>query len=211
MQVPMRFGFYAILTDPLLGYEYCTKILVEAGIAFVQLRMKERPGFDVLRIADRMREITRDSATRLIINDYPDIAHECGADGVHIGQDDGEYFGVRKTVGDEAIIGVSTHTHRQTEAACALSPGYIGVGPVFPTPTKSKPDPVIGIQGMKEMLGIARVPAVAIGGIDLSNLHQVLEAGAENFCMVRQFTQSENPKEVLKSISGIYRSYYPGS
>lgn len=209
MKFPEQFGFYAILTNPLAGYEECTQILVDAGVTFVQLRIKGGEKSEVLRIAQKMRAITLGSVTRLIINDYPDVALESGADGVHLGQDDMSYNEARSLLGPDAIIGISTHSVSQTRSACELCPDYIGVGPVFPTPTKEKPDPVIGAAGMKRMLARATVPAVSIGGIDLLNLRLVLEAGAKNFCMVRQFTQSTQPQNVLKKIKRIYREYYP--
>jgi thiamine-phosphate pyrophosphorylase len=210
MPVPEQFGFYAILTDPLLGYERCTNILVDAGIAFVQLRIKDQQPSDTLPIALQMRKITLGSKTKFIINDFPDVAWACGADGVHIGQDDMNYEEARKIIGPDAIVGISTHSPEQTKAACALRPDYIGIGPVFPTPTKKIPDPVIKINGMKTMLATVTVPSVAIGGIDLKNLRQVLEAGAKNFCMVRQFTQSKEPLKVIDEMKRIYREYYPG-
>ena len=88
----------------------------------------------------------------------------------------------------------------QTVAACKLNPDYIGIGPVYPTPTKENADPVIGIAGLRNQLSVATVPAVAIGGIDLSNLREVLEAGAKNFCMVRQLIKAEDPEKVMKEI-----------
>jgi thiamine-phosphate pyrophosphorylase len=209
MTIDKAFGFYAILTDPIRGYDYCSKVLVDHGIRFVQLRMKDRPVSEISRVADLMRKITSGSATRLIINDYPNIAKECSADGVHIGQDDLSYSEARAIVGEESIIGISTHNPEQTAAACAVSPDYIGIGPVFQTPTKKNPDPVIGLSGLKTMLQVATVPAVAIGGIDLNNLHKVLETGAKNFCMVRRFTQSESPEKIIKEIKKIYVSFYP--
>jgi thiamine-phosphate pyrophosphorylase len=210
MNIPSRFGFYAILTDPVKGYEYVTKLLVDYGVSFVQLRMKEKSRDEILSTANLMRKLTLGTDTRFIVNDYPDIARECGADGVHIGQDDINFSEAREILGKEAIIGISTHSPTQTLAACELKPDYIGVGPVFPTPTKKNPDPVIGIDGMKRMFSVSDVPAVAIGGIDLKNLHTILEAGAENFCMVRQLTKSEDPEKVLKEALRIYREYYPG-
>ncbi len=199
-ELPFRFGFYAILTDPLRGYEYCTRVLVDAGVAFVQLRMKDRSPDDILPVAEMMRNLTSGSATKFIVNDFPEIALKCGADGVHIGQDDMPIETVRQILGPEAIIGLSTHSPEQTQTACALAPDYIGIGPVFPTPTKKNPDPVIGINGMKAMLSVATVPAVVIGGIDFTNVQQVLDTGAPNFCMVRQFTQSEKPEETIAEI-----------
>jgi thiamine-phosphate pyrophosphorylase len=194
------FGFYSVLTDPLTGYAYLTSLLVDYGVPAVQLRMKGALREIVVDTALQMRKITEGTDTLLIINDDPHIAAEVGADGVHIGQGDMSYTDARAIVGDDMLIGVSTHNLRQTINACQLPADYIGIGPVFATPTKKIPDPVIGIDGMREMLSASTVPAVAIGGINLENLPIVLAAGAKNFCMVRQLTQSENPKSVLEKI-----------
>jgi thiamine-phosphate pyrophosphorylase len=203
-KMPEKFGFYAILTNPMRGYEYVTQILVEYKIAFVQLRMKDAELSSIEDIACKMRKITLGTSTRLIINDYPDIAKKINADGVHIGQTDMQYSDARKIMGDSAIIGLSTHSPFQTKAACELSPDYIGIGPVFPTPTKKNPDPVIGISTMKEMLSISSVPGVAIGGITLEKLPEVLAAGAQNFSMVRPVNASDDPEKVIKEILRIY-------
>lgn len=160
--------------------------------------MKNAPASVVADQARSLLAFTKGTNTRLIINDDPALAAVLGADGVHIGQNDLPYDQTRTIVGPEAIIGVSTHNPGQTKKACEQGPNYIGVGPVFATPTKKMPDPVIGITGMQEMLTIATVPAVAIGGIDLSNLEQVLDAGAKNVCMVRAVNQSQNPGAVMK-------------
>ncbi len=208
MKVPSTFGLYAILTDPVKGYEYTAKLFVDYKIAFIQLRMKKEPENVIRKTAERLLTIIAGSASRLIINDFPDIAVAVGADGVHIGQDDMPYEKARSIVGPDAIIGISTHSPDQTLRACLLKPDYIGIGPVYPTPTKSLRDPVISIDGMKEMLLSATVPAVAIGGIGLSNLRDVLGAGARNFCMVRQLMQADDPEKVLKEILKIYKEYY---
>jgi thiamine-phosphate pyrophosphorylase len=205
-----QFGFYAILTDPIKGYVETTKMLVDHGIQFVQLRMKNCTELEICRIAYKLCELTEGTPTNLIINDFPRIARTCGADGVHIGQTDMPYSEVREYLGYSKIIGISTHSRSRTSSAVALSPDYIGIGPVYPTPTKVIPDPVIGIDGMKEMLSLATVPAVVIGGIDLTNLREVLEAGAVNFSMVRQLTLSEDPEKTLNEIKKFYNEYYPG-
>jgi thiamine-phosphate pyrophosphorylase len=207
MKIPLEFGFYAILTDPVQGYEYCTKLLVDYEIAFVQLRMKDKPEDLILETARAMREITQGTKTRLIINDNPNIVKTIRADGVHVGQNDMPYNEARTIAGEKAIVGMSTHSVRQMRDACRLKPDYVGVGPVYATPTKKNPDPVIGIEGMKEMLAQATVPAVAIGGITLENLPLVLEAGAKNFCMVRPITTSKEPEKVLKEILKVYSGF----
>lgn len=210
MNFPAHFGFYSVLTNPMKGYEYLTQLVVDYGIAFVQLRIKEGSADEILKIAIRMREITQGTATKLIINDFPDIALKVSADGTHIGQDDLAIEELRALMDNDHIIGLSTHSPAQTADACARKPDYIGVGPVYKTPTKKNADPVIGIAGMKEMLSAATVPAVVIGGIDFSNIRDVLDAGAKNFCMVRQLTSSENPEEILKKTTDIYNEYFPG-
>jgi thiamine-phosphate pyrophosphorylase len=207
MKIPDTFGFYAILTDPVRGYEYCTRLLVDYEVAFVQLRMKDAPEAEIIKTAEKMREITNGTKTRLIINDNPNIAKTIGADGVHVGQNDMPYNEARNIVGEKAIVGMSTHSVKQMRVACRLKPDYVGVGPVYATPTKKKPDPVIGINGMKTMLAQANVPAVAIGGITLENLPLVLEAGAKNFCMVRPITTTQNPEKMLKEMLKVYRDF----
>ena len=206
-KVPDTFGFYAILTSPVRGYEYVTHVCVEHEIAFVQLRMKESPEFQVLRVAEKLRYITENTNTRFIINDYAFVAKDCSADGVHIGQDDMPIDQVKAIVGPDAIIGLSTHNPKQTEEACKKQPDYIGIGPVYPTPTKKNPDPVIGLDGMKQMLEKTTVPAVCIGGITLENLPDVLKAGAKNFCLVRPVCEAENPGAVIKKIKMLYGKF----
>jgi len=209
MIIPASFGLYAILTDPVKGYEYMTSLLVDYRIPFIQLRMKNEPRSMISLTAGKLLKIIEGSGSRLIINDSPEIASIVKAHGVHIGQNDAPYEKARSLLGPAAIIGISTHSPSQVKQACALSPDYIGIGPVFPTPTKANPDPVITINGMKQMLDKATVPAVAIGGIDLSNLRDVLFAGARNFCMVREIMRAENPEKTLKAALAVYREYYP--
>jgi thiamine-phosphate pyrophosphorylase len=207
VKIPPDFGFYGILTGPLRGYEYLTEILVAREIAFVQLRVKDAPPELIAPIALKMLRLTEGTKTKLIINDDPDLAVRVQADGVHIGQNDMPFREARKIVGEKAVIGISTHTVSQVEQVCAVSPDYIGIGPVFPTPTKKVPDPVIGIETMRAMLAAATVPAVAIGGITLENLPDVLRGGARNFCMVRPLNQSREPEKVLKEIVRIYGDF----
>ena len=207
VKIPPIFGFYGILTGPLRGYEYLTEVFVAHEISFAQLRIKDAPSATIAPIAWNMRRLTEGTKTKLIINDDPVLAAEISADGVHLGQNDMPYFDARKIVGEKAIIGISTHSVKQVLQFCALCPDYIGVGPVFPTPTKKVPDPVIGIETMRSMLATAMVPAVAIGGITLENLPDVLREGARNFCMVRPLNQSRDPEKVLKEILKIYRNF----
>lgn len=207
MKVPFSFGFYAILTDPVVGYERLAGLLVSYCIPFIQLRMKEAPPDLVRQTAISLKKITQGTKSRLIINDYPKIAAETGADGVHIGQDDMPYSRAREIVGQDAIIGISTHNPVQTQKACALKPDYIGIGPVFATTTKKIPDPPLGIPLMKKMLGLATVPSVALGSVTTENLSELLAAGVRNFSLVRPLNRSAEPENVLKEIQKIHCNF----
>jgi thiamine-phosphate pyrophosphorylase len=210
MNISSQFGFYAVLTAPVLGYEYLTKVLVDQQIAYVQIRIKDKPESEITKIAETMRKITEKSSTKFIVNDSPEIAMKVSADGVHLGQDDLALEDVRKQVSSNMLIGLSTHSPSQTVDACSRKPDYIGIGPVYLTPTKKNPDPVIGLDGMKRMLDVSTVPSVCIGGIDFTNLRNVLEQGAMNFCMVRQLTASKEPEKIIREMKQIYNEYYPG-
>ncbi len=201
-QVPLEFGLYGILTDPRVGYERLAEILVSRGVRFIQLRIKGAPREEVVRVGRSLRpRIGGGSA--FIVNDDPEAAAEVGADGVHLGQGDPPYARARALLGPRAIIGLSTHNPAQTRAACALGPDYIGVGPVFPTPTKAQPDPVIGLDGMRAMLSLADRPAVVLGGIDETNLSGVLAAGARNVCAVRALNRAADPAAALDRLLAI--------
>jgi len=208
-KIPDQFGFYAVLTDPLKGYEYLTKACVEYNVTFVQLRIKNGPLDIIYTTAEAMKKITDGTRTRLVINDYPQVAVDIGADAVHVGQDDLSYDEVRNIVGPDMIIGISTHSQQQAIKTSQHNPDYIGAGPVYPTPTKKIPDPAIGPEGLSKILSSTTIPAVAIGGINLDNFREVLDAGAVNFCMVRQVTQAADPGRIIKTIQTIYNEYYP--
>ncbi|MDJ0761742.1 MAG: thiamine phosphate synthase [Myxococcota bacterium] len=199
MKFPKRCGFYGILTNPAVGYEPLAALMVAHGVRVIQLRMKEVPRQEIIAVAKALRPIITGDAL-FIVNDDPETAAAVGADGVHIGQDDMPYEDARAIVGPDAIVGISTHTPAQTTAACALNPDYIGIGPVYATPTKKNPDPPIGIDGMQAMLSLATVPSVVLGSIDDKTAPEVLKAGAENICCVRYINQSPHPENALLNI-----------
>lgn len=203
---PADAGVYGILTDPLVGYERLAEIMVESGIRVIQLRMKERTLAEVVGVGTKLRELIPPEVL-FIINDDPAIAKETGADGVHLGQDDTPYAVARAMLGPSAVIGLSTHSPAQTAAACALRPDYIGIGPVWPTPTKKSPDPALGLETMAEMVRAATVPTVCLGSIDMSNAHQVVRAGAKMICAVRCINQAEDPASVIARLRAIVDRY----
>lgn len=197
------FGLYLVLTNPVAGYAKCTEAAVAAGVRIVQLRMKHASRAEILREASVMRRITAGTDTLFIVNDDPFIAAESGADGVHVGQDDSDPDEIRRLFPELKIIGLSTHSPQQVLNANKKNVDYIGVGPVYATPTKDIPDPVLGLGTMTEMINLSRHPAVAIGGIDAKRLADVLKAGAKNYAVVRAVTKSDRPFEAIRKLLSI--------
>jgi thiamine-phosphate pyrophosphorylase len=206
--VPDNFGLYLVLTEPIAGYEACTEAAVAEGIRFVQLRMKHAPMDRVLEIARRLRDLTKGSPTRFIVNDSVAIAKEVDADGVHLGQTDIPTPQARREWDMPGkIFGWSTHNEQQAAEAVAQRADYIGFGPVFPTPTKNPPDPVVGCNRLAQIVKVSPLPVVAIGGIDATNLPQVLAAGTRNFAVVRAVCGQSSPREAIRKLMDIWKRY----
>ena len=199
------FGLYLVMTDPVVGYARCAEAAVAAGIRYVQLRMKNAPRDLILKTAAEVKSVTTGSETIFIVNDSPSIAAEAGADGVHLGQDDMTISEARRLYPELRVIGLSTHSLSQAITASAENPDYIGVGPVFTTPTKAIPDPVLGPDLAGHIIKTVNTPAVAIGGLNTANLPTVLAAGAINFSVVRAVCQSTTPLDAIRNLMDIWR------
>lgn len=188
------FGLYLVMTNPVVGYVRCCEAAVRAGVGIVQLRMKDAPREDVLSVARELRKITVGTKTLFIVNDDPSVAAEAGADGVHVGQTDMPVAEVRRRYPTLGIVGKSTHSLAQAIASRDERPDYIGVGPVWPTPTKSIPDPTLGVDEAARMAKSVVCPAVAIGGVvDGGRVAELAAAGFANFAVVRAVCGSNDP------------------
>jgi thiamine-phosphate pyrophosphorylase len=162
-------------------------IWLEAGIRLIQFRAKHLTGGPMEQLAAGLTERCHAAGARLIVNDRADVARLSGADGVHVGQDDLTPAQARVVVGAEALVGISTHNEEQAREAVQTPVDYLAIGPVFPTSSKDKPDPVVGLDGVAGAKGIAAargLPLVAIGGITLDNAAAVLEAGASSVAVI---------------------------
>ncbi len=194
------FRLYAI-TDfnhlrerPLL--EVMEQILV-GGAQMLQLRNKTGTYDEVLDQAAALRKLTRQYNVPLIINDYPDIAIEVDADGVHLGQDDMTIQEARALLGSDRIIGISTHNIQQALEAEREGANYIGVGPVFATNTKPG-RAAVTTSYVEEAAKHISIPFVTIGGITLDNIDSVLHAGAKRICAVSAIVGAEHPAQVCR-------------
>ncbi len=202
------FGLYLILTDPVAGYEACAQAAVECGVRYLQLRIKNASRANVLETAKALRAITRGSQTRFIVNDNLAVAIESDADGIHLGQDDLPLSEARTQWNQpEKIFGLSTHSPEQAIQSLELSPDYIGIGPVFATPTKVSAGPGLGIEKTAQIVQATPTTAVAIGGIDANNLPTLLKAGIKNFCVVRAVNQAANPAVAIQHLQSIWKRY----
>lgn len=199
--MPEAFGLYLIMTDPVAGYAACAEAAVRRGVRYLQLRMKGASRDAVLETARRVRAITRGSDTLFIVNDDVTIARDVDADGVHLGQGDMPLSEARRLwPAAGRRFGLSTHDERQARDAVALAPDYIGVGPLFPTPTKAVRDPVLGPERAAAIIGASPLTAVAIGGIDRGNLDDLLRRGIVNYCVVRAVNRRPDPEEAIREL-----------
>lgn len=200
------YGLYMVMTNPVAGYAACAQAAVNCGLRYVQLRMKNALREEIVSNAWKIREVTRGTGTRFIVNDDVTIAKEVDADGVHLGQGDMPIAEARRIWDVPGkIFGLSTHSEAQAEAAIAQMPDYIGIGPVFPTPTKAIADPALGIERAGAIARATPLPHVVLGGLDETNLAEVLKAGAVNYCTVRAIMQSPEPESVIRSLQQIWR------
>ena len=177
---------YAI-TDPQLSnftHVEIVELLLATGVRFIQLRDKEASSKELLDQARACLELTRAAGAELLINDRIDVALTANADGVHLGQGDLNVEEAREILGDEAIIGVSTHSLEQFKAALKTSVNYVAVGPVYATTTKENPDPVVGLELVKAAKALADRPLVAIGGITIERAKEVIAAGADSVAVI---------------------------
>ncbi len=166
---------------------------MSGGAGMIELRDREQPRNAVERSGHTFRRLANTYGALFIVNDDPHLALELRADGVHVGQEDIDPAEARRIMGPDAIIGLSTHSREQIEAAANAPVDYISVGPVWETPTKEG-RPATGLELIREAAEIARHPWYAIGGIDASNADQVVSAGAERLCVVRAIRDAENPR-----------------
>lgn len=162
-----------------------TAALIEGGARFIQIRDKNAPSDELYDAAAECVRIAQDAGARIIVNDRADIALAAGAHGVHLGQTDLPAAEARELLGGAAIVGLSTHNLEQVAEALRLPVDYIAFGPVWPTRTKENPDPVVGLELLREAKRIAGdVPVVAIGGITRSNAAATLSAGADSLAVI---------------------------
>lgn len=173
--------------------------MVRGGVDLIQIRAKNLPSREVADLSRRILPIARSSGVPLIINDHPQVAAEVAADGVHLGQDDLPISEARKILGKEKFIGKSTHSLEQALQAEKEGVDYIGLGPIFATPTKPDYIPV-GLDLVRQVSKHIKIPFFGIGGVKLENITNILNAGARHVVVVSGILQSPDISTYCRSL-----------
>jgi thiamine-phosphate pyrophosphorylase len=185
-----------LVTDSRLHKGYSVleqvKFALQGGIRIVQLREKEMPETDFIKLASEALKLTRSHNAFLVINDSVETVCVLGADGLHLGQEDMPLAEARKIVGDDVVIGVSVKTVEEALHAEHNGADYVAVNGVFPTATKEDLGYLPGLEGVAKIRQATRLPVIGIGGINLHNCPSVIEAGAHGIAVVTAITLSED-------------------
>ena len=177
---------------------------VRGGAAVVQLRLKQAGAGELLRIAREARKLCAGRAL-LIVNDRPDVARLAEADGVHLGQDDLPWQAARAIIGPQALVGVSTHSEAEIDASEGAD--YVGFGPVFATTSKpgSPLPPPHGIDGLRRAVQRSKAPVVAIGGIGIEQVRDVVRSGARCAAAIAQLCNAPDPEAATRAMAEAFR------
>jgi thiamine-phosphate pyrophosphorylase len=178
---------------------------VAGGVEVIQLREKQLGDEELVAVANAARALCERIGALLIVNDRPLVAREAGADGAHVGQDDMPVAEVRALLGEDMLIGLSTHAEQEIDEAVATDGDgaplvdYIGVGPVHETPTKLG-RAAVGVELVRYAAAHAHVPFFAIGGLDERNVDDVLEAGARRIVVLRAIADADDPEAAARAL-----------
>lgn len=202
---------YPITDRTLSGLSHLEQVrqLIDAGATFIQIREKTAPSREFYEECERAAQLAEKSGAKIVVNDRADIATMVGAAGVHVGQDDLPPQAVRSIAGEDVLVGFSTHNVDQAVRAAELPIDYIAIGPIFPTGTKLDPDPVVGLEGLAAVRkAVGELPLVAIGGINESNVRDVLAAGVDSAAIVgalfsNNLSIEKNYRKLAKIAAGI--------
>ncbi|MBQ7819543.1 MAG: thiamine phosphate synthase [Bacteroidales bacterium] len=181
------------------------KLALEGGCKWIQLRMKNYPKSEIIEVAKEINKLCKQYNAILIIDDYPDIAMEVKADGVHLGKNDMNPIEARNLMGEEYIIGGTANSFEDIQRLIAANVDYIGLGPYRFTKTKEKLSPILGIKGYEDIINKCKehnykTPIVAIGGIEIEDIPSLVKIGLNGVAISGYILNSENPTLITNKI-----------
>lgn len=203
MTLPSR--LYAIV-DPLdTGRDpiALTRAMLAGGARLLQLRLKAAATRELLATAEAMRELTAAAGALFVVNDRADVARACGADGVHLGQQDLSVAAARGVLAPGRLIGFSTHSETQLAEARAAGADYLAFGPIYATTSKSAAEPVLGCERLRNARTLTTTPLVAIGGITAATAPAVLAAGADAVAVIAALVRARDVERATAELLAI--------
>lgn len=201
-------GLYLVTDRGLCGEKNVASVVEKAvagGVRYVQLREKDLATRPFIELAICLKKLLAPRGVPLLINDRIDVALASEADGVHVGQDDMSYETARRLLGPSAVIGLSVETWEDVVAAQSLDVDYLGVSPIFDTPTKTDTKGMWGLGGLARIRAYSRHPLVAIGGLNAANTESVIMAGADCVAVVSAICAAEDPFRATRDLDEIIR------
>lgn len=211
---PQALRLYLVTDSELSLGRPLTAVVEEAvrgGVSCVQLREKRLATREFVAQARALRALLAACRIPLVVNDRIDVALACGADGVHLGQGDMPVEDARRLLPPEVFIGWSVETPQDVQRARGLPVDYLGVSPVFATPTKTDTLVPWGLEGLRETRAATGLPLVAIGGIHAGNARQVLEHGADGLAVVSAICSAPSPREAAAQLAGLCDAHFSGT
>ena len=180
---------------------------VAGGVTMVQLREKDAATGEFVELGRRLMSLLKPLGVPLIINDRVDVALAVDADGVHIGQSDMSYADARRLLGPEKTIGLSVENFEDLEAANKLDVDYIGISPVYGTPTKTDTAEPFGLEGLRKAVEMSVHPTVAIGGMNVATVGEVIAAWTDGVAVVSAICSAESPRDAAAELATIIKQY----
>ena len=212
MKPQLPLGSIYLLTDPNLSsgrtHEEVVRESIAGGAKIIQLRDKIATTRKLIEIGEKLREITLKAGVIFIVNDRVDIALSVDADGVHLGEDDMPIAYARKILGEGKIIGISVDNVEKAKIAEAEGADYIALGPIFSTKTKINAGEPVGVEEIKKVKSIVRLPVIAIGGINLQNIQLVAMAGADSVAVISAVVGAPDIRRAMKELVEKMGKYY---
>lgn len=204
------YSLYLIMDDSICRPDEMQSILnevIDCGITCVQLRMKKSPPATIYATGKDILNLLKKHDIPLLINDYVEIATALNADGVHIGQRDHSVLHAREILGNDKIIGLSIENEAQAHASRQLAVDYFGVGPIFTTSSKSDAAPAMGVEKLTHITALIKQPIVAIGGINQTNINEVLTTGVAGIAVISAILSAAHPKTATKALAQTIKTF----